>query len=238
VVGIGPGAADDRTHRAERAIERSRVVVGYRPYLESIKDLLGDRETIASGMRQEVQRCRLALERAAGGETVSLVSSGDSGMYGMAGLAIELAAAERISVPIEIVPGVTAASSAAAALGAPLMLDFAAISLSDLLVPWEQIDKRLEAVASADLVVALYNPRSKKRVKQLELAVDIFRRHRPVDTPVGVVTSAGREDQSVVVTDLEHILEQEVGMGTIVIVANSAAKLLDGWLVTSRGYSL
>ncbi len=238
MVGIGPGAADDRTHRAEKAIERSRVVVGYRPYLESIKDLLGDRETIASGMRQEVQRCRLALERAAGGETVSLISSGDSGMYGMAGLAIELAAAERISVPIEIIPGVTAASSAAAALGAPLMLDFAAISLSDLLVPWEQIDKRLEAVAAADLVVALYNPRSKKRVRQLELAVEIFRRHRSVDTPVGVVTSAGREDQTVVVTDLEHLLEQEVGMGTIVIVANSAAKLLDGWLVTSRGYSV
>lgn len=238
MVGVGPGAADDRTHRAEKAIAQSRVVVGYGPYLESIKDLLGDRETITSGMGQEVQRCRLALERVAAGETVSLISSGDSGMYGMAGLAIELAVAERISVPVEIIPGVTAASSAAAALGAPLMLDFAAISLSDLLVPWEEIGKRLEAVAAADLVVALYNPRSKKRVRQLELAVEIFRRHRRVDTPVGVVTLAGRSDQTVVVTDLGHLLEQEVGMRSIVIVANSAAKLLDGWLVTSRGYSI
>jgi precorrin-3B C17-methyltransferase len=200
--------------------------------------LIEGRRTVTSGMRQEVERCRAALQHAAAGAIVSLISSGDAGIYGMAGLAIELAAAEGISVPIEIVPGVTAASSAAAALGAPLMLDYASISLSDLLVAWDVIRGRLEAVAAADLVVALYNPRSKRRVAQLEEAVEIFLRHRPPSTPVGVVTAASCPEQSVVVTDLEHLLEQDVNMRSVVIVANRAAKLLDGWLVTSRGYRI
>lgn len=238
MVGIGPGSPDDRTHRAEKAIAASRVLVGYTPYLEWIADLVGDRETIVSGMRGEVERCRTALQRAAEGQIVSLISSGDAGVYGMAGLALELADAEGFSVPIEIIPGMTAASSAAAALGAPLMLDFACISLSDLLVPWEGIRGRLEAVAAADLVVALYNPRSKRRVRQLEETVEIFLRHRSGDTPVGVVTSAGCEGQSVVVTDLDHLLEQEVNMRSLVIIANRAGKLLDGRMVTSRGYRI
>lgn len=238
MVGIGPGARDDRTHRAEKAIAESQTIVGYTPYLDCIADLIGPRETIASGMCQEVQRCRCALERAAAGRTVSLISSGDPGIYGMAGLAIELAAVEAVSVPIEIIPGVTAASSAAAALGAPLMLDFAVVSLSDLLVPWEVIRNRLEAVAAADLAVALYNPRSRQRVRQLEEAAGIFLRHRPGTTPVGVVTSASCPEQSLVVTDLDRLLEQEVNMRSIVIVAGSAAMVLNGWLVTSRGYRL
>lgn len=238
MVGIGPGAPDDRTHRAERAIADSHVVVGYTPYLESIADLVDGRETVATGMRQEVERCRCALKFAADGQTVSLISSGDPGIYGMAGLAIELAAAEGFSVPIEIVPGVTAAGAAAAALGAPLMLDFAVISLSDLLVPWDLIRNRLEAVAVADLAVALYNPRSKRRVRQLQEAVEIFRQHRLGSTPVGVVISASCPDQSLVVTDLDHLLLQEVNMRSLVIVGGSTAKVLDGWLVTSRGYRL
>jgi len=238
VVGIGPGAPDDRTRRAENAIAESQVIVGYRPYLDSIDDLVDGRETVASGMRQEVERCRCALERAVAGQTVSLISSGDPGIYGMAGLAIELAAAESFSVPIEIIPGVTAAGSAAAALGAPLMLDFAVLSLSDLLVPWDRIRDRLEAVAAADLAVALYNPRSKRRVRQLDEAVEIFLRHRPGTTPVGVVTSASCPEQSLVVTDLDHVLEQEVNMRSVVIIGGSKAKVLDGWLVTSRGYRL
>ena len=238
MVGIGPGAPDDRTRRAENAIAESQVIVGYRPYLDSIDDLVDGRETVASGMRQEVERCRCALERAVAGQTVSLISSGDPGIYGMAGLAIELAAAESFSVPIEIIPGVTAAGSAAAALGAPLMLDFAVLSLSDLLVPWDRIRDRLEAVAAADLAVALYNPRSKRRVRQLDEAVEIFLRHRPGTTPVGVVTSASCPEQSLVVTDLDHVLEQEVNMRSVVIIGGSKAKVLDGWLVTSRGYRL
>ena len=236
VVGLGPGGREHRTYRAVEAIGESRVVVGYTPYLESIADLLQGKEQIASGMTHELVRCRKALQRAAAGDVVALISSGDPGIYGMAGLAIELAEAEDVRVPIEIIPGVTAASAAAAALGAPLMLDFAVISLSDLLVPWDVIRRRLEAVATADLVVALYNPRSKKRVRQLEETVEIFRAARPGATPVGVVTAAGQEDQSVAITDLDHLLEQDVGMRSIVIIGNTTTRRIDPWIVTARGY--
>ena len=203
---------------------------------QSIADLTDGKELIASGMTHEVERCRQALARAAAGDVVALISSGDAGIYGMAGLALELAEAESLHVPIEIIPGVTAASAAAAALGAPLMLDFAVISLSDLLISWEVIRRRLEAVAAADLVVALYNPRSKKRVRHLEEAVEIFRAARSGQTPVGIVTAAGQDDQSLVVTDLDHLLEQQVDMRTVVIVGNSSTRRIDQWLVTARGY--
>jgi precorrin-3B C17-methyltransferase len=236
VVGIGPGGRQHRTFRAVEAIAESRVVVGYAPYVESIADLTCGKELIATGMTQEVDRCRQALNRAASGDVVALISSGDPGIYGMAGLALELAEAENVRVPIEIVPGVTAASAAAAALGAPLMLDFAVISLSDLLIPWETIRRRLDAVAKADLVVALYNPRSKKRIAQLDEAVEIFRAVRPDKTPVGVVVAAGQEDQSLVLTDLGHLLEQAVDMRTVVIIGNSSTRQIDHWMVTARGY--
>ncbi len=214
----------------------SQIVVGYTPYLEAIADLTAGKQLVASGMTHEVQRCRQALQRAASGETVALISSGDAGIYGMAGLALELAEVENLHVMVEIVPGVTAASAAAAAVGAPLMLDFAVISLSDLLVSWEVIRRRLESVAAADLVVALYNPRSKKRVRQLEETVEIFRAVRAGQTPVGVVTSAGQDDQSSVITDLDHLLEQDVDMRTVVIIGNSSTRRIDHWMVTARGY--
>lgn len=236
VVGIGPGGRPHRTFRACEAIAESRVVVGYTPYLESIADLTEGKELIASGMTFEVQRCRQALARAAGGDIVALISSGDAGIYGMAGLALELAHADGLGVPIEIVPGVTAASAAAAALGAPLMLDFAVISLSDLLIPWQSIRQRLEAVADCDFVVALYNPRSKKRTGPLEEAVAILRAARPGQTPVGIATAAGQADQSLVVTDLDHLLAQNVDMRTVIIVGNSRTRQIDHWLVTARGY--
>jgi precorrin-3B C17-methyltransferase len=236
VVGIGPGGRPHRTFRACEAIAESRVVVGYTPYLDSIADLTEGKELIASGMTFEVERCREALRRAAEGEVVALISSGDAGIYGMAGLALELAHADGLAVPVEIVPGVTAASAAAAALGAPLMLDFAVISLSDLMVSWESIRRRLEAVAASDFVVALYNPRSKKRTGPLDEAVAILRAARPGQTPVGIVTAAGQADESLVVTDLDHLLEQKVDMRTVVIVGNSRTRQIDGRLVTARGY--
>lgn len=211
-------------------------MVGYSPYLAAIADLVDGKELIASGMTHEVARCRQALRRAASGDVVALISSGDAGIYGMAGLALELAEAEGRHVSVEIVPGVTAASAAAAALGAPLMLDFAVISLSDLLISWKIIRERLEAVAVADLVVVLYNPRSKKRVRQLEEAAAIFRAVRPGHTPVGVVTAAGQPDQSLVVTDLDHLLDQQVNMRSVVIIGNSATRRMDHWMVTARGY--
>jgi precorrin-3B C17-methyltransferase len=236
VVGIGPGGPQHRTFRAVQAIDESRVVVGYTPYLDAIADLIVGKQQIASGMTHEIDRCRNALQHAAAGDVVALVSSGDPGVYGMAGLALELAEVEGLRVAIEVVPGVTAATAAAAALGAPLMLDFAAISLSDLLVSWEMIRQRLEAVAAADLVTVLYNPRSKKRVHQLEEALEIFRAVRPGQTPVGIVTAAGRDDQSPVLTDLDHAGGQHVDMRSVVIIGNSQTRRIDSWMVTARGY--
>lgn len=238
MVGIGPGGPADRTHRAEAAIAASSVVAGYKRYLDLIEDLTAGKELISSGMTKERERCRAALERAEVGATVSLVSSGDSGIYGMAGLAVELAASEGRNVSIEIVPGVTASTATAAALGAPLMLDFACISLSDLLVPWGSIRQRLEAVASADLVVALYNPRSKKRTEQLEEAASIFLKYRPGSTPVGVGTAVGTEDERIVLSDLGTFLDLEITMRSIVIVGNRSSKIIDGFFITPRGYSV
>jgi len=212
------------------------VVVGYGPYVENIADLISDQQLITSGMMKEAQRCRAAIDEATKGKIVSLISSGDAGMYGMAGLAMEMAAADGDQITMEVIPGVTAASSAAALMGAPLMLDSATISLSDLLVPWPTILLRLEAVAAADLVVSLYNPRSKKRVMQLEEAVRIFLSHRPSTTPVGIATAVGSMEQQVVLTDLEHLFEHEIGMRSLVIIGNSTTSVLNGRIVTPRGY--
>jgi precorrin-3B C17-methyltransferase len=226
----------DRTHRAEQAIGASTVVVGYRPYLELIEDLTAGKELLSSGMRKETERCREALQRAAAGASVALVSSGDPGVYGMAGLAFELAEAEGFDVEIEIVPGISAAGSAAARLGAPLMLDYACISLSDLLVPWEGIVRRLEAVAAADLAVALYNPKSTKRVGQIAQAAAIFRAHRPGTTPVGICTAMGTDEERLEIADLATFLEREITMRSIVIIGNSSTRVIRGRMVTPRGY--
>lgn len=238
VVGIGPGHPLDRTRRAEEAISRAEVVVGYDLYLEHIADLLDGKERISSGMTAEVERCRAALEAAILGRSVALVSSGDAGVYGMAGLALEMATREGFSVPIRIVPGVSAASAAAAALGAPLMLDWACLSLSDLLVDWTQIRRRLEAVAEADLVTALYNPRSRNRVRHLEEAAEIFLRHRPGTVPVGIGTALGAPDQRVVLSTLARLCSEEVGMRSLVIIGNSTSRVEAGWFFTPRGYDL
>ncbi len=212
------------------------MVVGYDPYIKAIDDLISHQSIITSGMMKEADRCRSAIDQAKAGKIVSLVSSGDAGVYGMAGLAMEMAAADNETIDMEVIPGVTAANSAAALMGAPLMLDSATISLSDLLVPWEMIVKRLEAVAAADLVVSLYNPRSKKRVMQLEETVRIFSEQRPGTTPVGVATAVGDDAEHLILTDLDHLLDQEVSMRSIVIIGNSTTTILDGRMVTPRGY--
>jgi precorrin-3B C17-methyltransferase len=238
VVGIGPGGPLDRTRRAEESIAKSAVVMGYARYLELIRDLTAGKELIATGMTREVERCRMALERAEAGETVALVSSGDTGVYGMAGLVLELAGARGSAVPIEIVPGVSAANALAARLGAPLMCDFATLSLSDLLVSWETIRGRLEAVATADLVAAIYNPRSQKRTRQLDEAAAIFRRHRPGTTPVGVGIAVGTPEEQVFLSDLDHFLNLPIDMRSVVIIGNRSTMLIEKWLVTPRGYKV
>ncbi|MGC1401585.1 MAG: precorrin-3B C(17)-methyltransferase, partial [Thermodesulfobacteriota bacterium] len=189
-------------------------------------------------MRQEKERCLIALRRALEGNQVSLISSGDPGIYGMAGLALELSAAEGMDLPIEIVPGVSASNAAAAKLGAPIMLDYACISLSVLLVPWGTILKRLEAVAQADLVAVLYNPKSKKRTRQLEEAINLFKSCRPETTPVGIGTAIGTEEEHFVLTDLGHCLGFDISMRSILIVGNKSSINLKGWFITPRGYSL
>ncbi|MEI7671509.1 MAG: precorrin-3B C(17)-methyltransferase [Deltaproteobacteria bacterium] len=238
MVGIGPGGPLDRTRRAEEAIAKSSVVAGYTRYMDLVRDLSEGKERIATGMTRELERCRMALARAAEGEIVSLVSSGDPGDYGMAGLVLEIAASEGIAVPIEIIPGVSAANSLAARLGAPLMCDFATLSLSDLLVPWETIRGRLEAVAAADLVVAIYNPRSQKRTRQLDEAAVIFRRHRPGTTPVGVGTAVGSPEEQIIFSDLDHFLELPIAMRSVVIIGNRSTKRIAEWFVTPRGYGV
>lgn len=238
MVGIGPGGPQDRTRRAETAIAQSQVLVGYHKYLRHVADLAEGKELISSGMREEVQRCRLAIQRAQAGQTVALISSGDAGIYGMAGLAIELAHAQGAQIDIEIVPGVTAASAAAAKLGAPLMLDFAVVSLSDLLVPWETIRARIEALAAADIVVAIYNPRSAKRVRQLDETVAIFLRYRPGKTPVGIARNVGSDQEQIALATLEELPHKNVDMRTVLIVGNSLSRVVDGRLVTTRGYEL
>ena len=187
-------------------------------------------------MRQESERCRIALQRAQQGEIVALVSSGDAGVYGMAGLAMEMAEAEHLHVSIEVIAGVSAANAAASLLGAPLMLDSATISLSDLLVPWEMIVTRLQAVAAADLVVSLYNPRSKKRVHQLEDTAEIFRQYRAGTTPVGIVTAASDPQQQIIYSNLDNFLDEEIGMRSLIIVGNRTTRIIAGRMVTPRGY--
>ncbi|MFP4084268.1 MAG: precorrin-3B C(17)-methyltransferase [Desulfonatronovibrio sp.] len=236
VVGIGPGNPLDRTIRAERTIRASDVVAGYDRYIELVQDLLPGKEIISSGMTRERQRCQKAVEAALGGARVSLISSGDAGIYGMAGLALEMIQDMQVSLDIEIVPGVSAAQAGAAELGAPLMLDFACVSLSDLLVDWEEIEKRLEALAGADMVTVLYNPKSRKRTFQITRTAQIFMNHRSGQTLVGIARSASQPDQSIILTDLGHMLEAEMDMRTVVVIGNSRTKKAGPWMVTSRGY--
>ena len=237
VVGLGPGALEHLTPAATAALAAAEVVVGYQTYLDLIPELLAGKELISSGMMKEVERCRQALQLAAAGRTVALVSSGDAGIYGMAGLALELQPTMAPGVAVEVVPGVSAVQAAAARLGAPLMHDFAVISLSDLLTPWPLIRRRLEAAAAADFVVALYNPKSRGRTTQLGEAAGILLRHRTPGTPVGIVRNACRAGESLTVTDLAGLETAEVDMLSLVIIGNSQTVVDgEGRMVTPRGY--
>jgi cobalt-precorrin 5A hydrolase / precorrin-3B C17-methyltransferase len=233
VVGLGPGGPAHRTAAAERAVRRADVVIGYHAYLDQCADLLGGQETVPSPIGDEVVRAKQALAEAAAGRKVAVVCSGDPGVYGMASIVLELAEG---NVDVEVVPGVTAALAAAAVLGAPLGHDHSAISLSDLLTPWGSIEGRLRAAAQADLVVSLYNPRSKGRTWQLDAARAIFLQHRSPDTVVGVVTDAGRAGQTVAVTTLAGLKPDSVGMTTCVVVGSTCTRLVAGRMVTPRGY--
>ncbi len=235
VVGLGPGGADGMTVRAKAAIEASDVVVGYTVYIDLIRDLFPDKTFLTTPMRREVERVRLALETAAQGKTVAMVCSGDAGVYGMSGLCEELQSAYP-DVAIETVPGVSAVLSGAAILGAPLMHDFAVISLSDLLTPWEKIEKRLLAAAEADFVICLYNPSSKKRHDYLSRACDLVLRFASPETVCGIARNIGRDGEEARVLTLAELRDTEVDMFSTVFIGNSQTKIVNGKMVTPRGY--
>jgi len=226
------------TGRAVGALTAADVIVGYRTYLDLLGDLIRGKRVVKSGMRAEVERCREAVRLAGEGMAVALVSGGDPGVYGMAGLVLELLEKEGLlgRLAVEIIPGVTSATAAASCLGAPLSTDFAVISLSDLLTPWDLIRRRLSAAAAADFVLVLYNPASHRRVEQIREAQGLILAHRSGAVWVGLVRNAYREGQTVILTDLAHLLEQEIDMFTTIVVGNSTTRRVGDFLVTPRGY--
>ncbi len=238
VIGLGPGSLEDMTPRARKAIEDARVVAGYNTYIKLIESILEGKEVIGTGMMQEIDRCRMAVETAAGGRDTVVVSSGDSGIYGMAGLVLELV----LQYPAEkrpefdVIAGISAVNAAAAVLGAPLMHDFAVISLSDLLTPWETIRKRVQMAAEGDFVLALYNPKSKKRVRNIEEVREILLRYKSPETPVGIVTSASRDAQKKVLSTLQDFTKEEITMFSLVVIGNSKTYVKEGYMITPRGY--
>ncbi len=252
IVGTGPGDISHITPYAQEAIRKSDVIVGYGTYLELVQPLLSGKEVLSTGMTQEVDRCRKAVELASAGKTVALISGGDPGIYAMAGLVFEILKGQgaRVKGPgkeqdpgprtldpaVEVIPGISALNACAARLGAPLMHDFASVSLSDRLTPWELIEKRLDAAASADFVIALYNPRSMGRQEQIVRAREIVMRHRSPETPVGIVKAAMRENESVVITTLGGMLDHDIDMQTTVIIGNSQTFTWEHWMITPRGY--
>lgn len=235
VVGIGPGDHDSLTLRADRALKESDLIVGYHVYVDLVRDWYPEKTYKATGMTREVDRCRMALEEAETGKTVSLVCSGDSVIYGMAALLYELRG-ERDVPEIEVIPGLTAACSGGALLGAPLTHDFAVISLSDRLTPWEKIEARLEAAARADLTMVLYNPKSKGRPDHLRRACSLLLETLPEDRPCGVARSIGREGENCEIMTLEQLRDYDADMFSTVFIGNAMTQVIGGKLVTPRGY--
>ncbi len=237
VVGLGPGGKDQMTGRAIDAINESQVITGYSVYVELIQDLIGDKEVYISNMKQEVERCKKAMEYALEGKTTAMVCSGDAGVYGMAGIVCEVCK-DHPEIEIEVVSGISACCSGAAVLGAPLIHDFAVISLSDLLTPWEKIEKRLLLASEADFVICLYNPSSKKRADYLKKACNLMMQHKVPETPCGYVKNIGRDGERSKICTLKELADEQVDMFTTVFVGNSQTQVINGRLVTPRGYGI
>lgn len=241
VVGIGPGAEEQATPQAIAAIKDAELVVGYSTYIKLVSHLLTGKQVVRTGMTEEIGRARTAVEHARDGARVALVSSGDAGVYGMAGLVFqvlkEIGWKRGESPELHIVPGITALNSCASVVGAPLVHDFCAISLSDLLTPWPVIQKRIDSAAAGDFVIGLYNPASGRRTRQIVEAQQIIRRYREGTTPVALVKSAYRTKQHAVLTDLDNFLDYEIGMLTTVLIGSSQTFMFEGYMVTPRGYT-
>jgi len=253
IVGIGPGSLAHLTHRATDVLTEVEAVAGYTTYIDLIRPLVEGKQIVSTPMTREVERVQAAVEIAQSGRSCALVSSGDPGIYAMAGLVFEICKKNRITVKplslnvgdtdedgailLEIVPGVPALCAGASVLGAPLTHDFATISLSDLLTPWETIARRLSAAAEADFVIVLYNPKSKRRNRQLEMAQQIILKYRDADTPVGLVTRAMREGQQVHIVSLGDLLTAPADMQTTIFIGNRSSATYRDFMYTPRGYA-
>ena len=235
VVGIGPGAYEKMTIEAAEALKNSDVIIGYTVYVDLVKNHFPGKEFLTTPMKKEVERCVMAFDEAMKGKVVSMICSGDAGVYGMAGLMYEVGI-NYPEVELEIIPGVTAATGGAAVLGAPLIHDFCLISLSDLLTPWEKIETRLVDAAHADFVICLYNPSSKKRHDYLMKACDLMMQYKGEETVCGIVGNIGRDGESMKVMTLSELRETPVDMFTTVFIGNSKTKNINGKMVTPRGY--
>nr|WP_300005459.1 precorrin-3B C(17)-methyltransferase [Tissierella sp.] len=234
VVGIGPGGRENMTYKAVETIKKCDAIVGYTPYILYLEELIEGKELFSTGMKGEIVRCEKAIEMVKEGKNTAIISTGDAGLYGMAGPILELAD----GIEVEIVPGVTAAFSAASELGSPIMHDYASISLSDLLTPWEVIEKRLDRAADSDFVISIYNPKSKGRVEHLARAIEIISQYRKADTPVGIVKNSGRPGTEITVTTLSDIDYEKVDMMCVLIIGNSNTYIKDGRIITPRGYDI
>ncbi len=233
VVGIGPGGREHMTLKAIEVIRKCSVIAGYSFYIELLEELVEGKEIIKTGMKGEIERCKMAIEKVRAGHDTCLVSTGDAGLYGMAGPVLEMAD----DIDVEVIPGVTAAFSAAAEVGAPIMHDFCTISLSDLLTPWEVIEKRLKCAAEGDFVIALYNPKSHGREKHIEQAIEIISRGRSADIPVALVKNTGRNGTEKIITTISNINYDIIDMMTVVLVGNSNTYIKDESIITPRGYN-
>lgn len=236
VVGIGPGNMEDISVRAYKTLKNVDVIAGYITYIDLVKDEFKEKEFYVSGMKKEIGRCEKVLELAKEGKTVALISSGDAGIYGMAGIMIEVALGSGIDV--EVIPGITSSVAGASLVGAPLMHDQAIISLSDLLTDWEVITKRIDRASEGDFVISLYNPKSKGRTEQIVEAREIMLKHKAPSTPVALLRHVGREDENYTLTNLDEMLNYEIDMFTVVIVGNSKTYVKEGKMITPRGYHL
>ena len=238
VIGMGPGSFEQMTFEARKALEQSDVIVGYTVYVDLLREHFPEKQFLTTPMRQEVERCRMAFEEAKKGQTVAMVCSGDAGVYGMSGLILELQQ-DYLECEVEVISGVTAALAGGAVLGAPLMHDFAVISLSDLLTPWETIENRLlRCAAEADFSICIYNPSSKKRADYLKKACDIILEQTKEDRVCGIVSNIGREGQSARVLMLSELRDTQVDMFTTVFIGNSQTRKIGERMVTPRGYRI
>jgi len=238
VIGIGPGNREEMTLHAIRAIEESDVIVGYKTYIDLIKDHIGDREVVVNGMRGEVERCTKAVELAEAGKNVAVISSGDPGVYAMSGLVLEIIATRKSRIEVEIVPGITSANGASASLGAPIMHDHAYISLSDLLTDYDLIKKRIDLAAQGDFVICLFNPKSHGRPTHINDARDILLKHKSPETIVGIVNNAKRQGEHITITNLNDMLNHHIDMTTMVIIGNSNTIRYEDFMITPRGYTV